>query len=110
MNWYLKAFKNYFNFSGRAQRTEFWWFFLFNNLICFGISFVANLLGDQFVTPLIYILIALLPSLALSVRRNHDAGYSGWWIFCPVFNFVLLFLKSVPEDNRWGPYTGDPQA
>lgn len=107
MNWYIKAIKNYATFSGRAKRREYWWFFLFSNLISFGISLIAGLFGDRYIMSIIYLLFIILPTLSLIVRRNHDAGYSGWWIFCPVFNFILMFFKSDPEDNRFGPYPAE---
>ncbi|AVF37224.1 DUF805 domain-containing protein [Rahnella sikkimica] len=110
MNWYIKALKNYATFSGRAKRREYWWFVLFNWLISMAIGLIAGLLGDPFIMIIIYTAFILVPSLALSVRRNHDAGYSGWWILCPFFNFFLMFFKSDPEDNRFGPYPAETQA
>ena len=110
MNWYLKALKNYANFSGRARRREYWWFVLFNILISIGVSIIAMMFGDEYLTSLLYSLFIFLPILSLAVRRNHDAGYSGWWVLCPVFNLILMFFQSDPEDNCFGPYPVEPQA
>jgi len=110
MNWYLKVLKNYCTFTGRAQRREYWWFVLFNSLISIGISIIAAIFGDHHVLSLLYALFVFLPGLAVAIRRNHDAGYSGWWILCPVFNLILMFFKSEPEDNRFGPYPVETQA
>lgn len=104
MNWYIKAIKNYSTFSGRAKRREYWWFTLFNGLISLGVTLFSLLFGDDWIISTIYSLFAFLPGLAVMVRRNHDAGYSGWWILCPIFNLILMFFKSDPEDNRFGPY------
>ncbi|MGA5657491.1 DUF805 domain-containing protein [Rahnella contaminans] len=107
MNWYIKALKNYSTFSGRARRREYWWFTLFNGLISMGVTLIALLFGDDGIISTLYSLFALLPGLAVMVRRNHDTGYSGWWILCPVFNLILMFFKSDPEDNRFGPYPAE---
>ncbi len=54
MNWYLKALKNYANFSGRARRREYWWFVLFNILISMGVSIIAKIFGDEYLLSLLY--------------------------------------------------------
>lgn len=97
-----KAFwKNYFNFTGRASRSEYWFVILWNVIIGavlgfgLGLSFVgvvasAVSFGDGFSASIvsmllfggllaIYSLVALIPILSLSVRRYHDTGLSGWW-------------------------------
>ncbi|MFO6299180.1 DUF805 domain-containing protein [Rahnella selenatireducens] len=107
MNWYIKAIKSYATFSGRAKRREYWWFAVFNALISVGITLITLLFGDEWIMYTLYSVFMFLPSLALVVRHNHDAGYSGWWILCPVFNFILMFFKSDPEDNRFGPHPAE---
>ena len=93
--------RKYVTFSGRATRSEFWWFYLFTVLVNLvatsqASSFVPNLLDGQDMTEnessyflnnffFLYLstitsLILLLPSLAVAVRRLHDVGRSGWWI------------------------------
>lgn len=67
------VFRNYVNFSGRAQRSEFWWFTLF--------SFIMQaLLNLAPVVGWIFGLAVLLPSLAVTARRLHDTGRSAWWL------------------------------
>ena len=66
-------FRNYVNFSGRAQRSEFWWFTLFSFI-------VQALLNLAPVVGWIFSLAVLLPSLAVTVRRLHDTGRSAWWL------------------------------
>ena len=48
-------------------------------------------------------LFVLVPSIAVAVRRMHDTGRSGWWLFVPLVNFTLLCRGSQPHDNRFGP-------
>jgi len=101
--------QHYFDTVGRARRREYWMFTLFFNLF-----YVAFLILDVMVfgpktvadfQPLasIFSLALLAPSLALSIRRMHDTGRSGWWILAPVFSLVFLFLDSDTNTNKWGP-------
>jgi uncharacterized membrane protein YhaH (DUF805 family) len=68
------VFSKYATFSGRARRSEFWYFFLFNLLV----SFVLNLIPHFTVVSGLWALAILIPSLAVMVRRLHDIGKSGW--------------------------------
>ena len=76
--------RKYVTFSGRATRSEFWWFRLFTVLVNFSASFVGKLIFmSTFIIFFLYLstiisLILLLPSLAVAVRRLHDVGRSGW--------------------------------
>jgi uncharacterized membrane protein YhaH (DUF805 family) len=86
MNWFLLALKKYATFSGRSQRSEYWYFFLFYILINIGLSFVDNLTGtldaDTGVGLLsgLFSLAVLIPSIAVSVRRLElAAAFLGRW-------------------------------
>ena len=74
------CFSKYAVFSGRAQRSEFWWFFLFS-VVSSAIANIVPVIGQ------IYWLVLLIPSLAVSARRLHDTGRSAWWL--------LLYLASI---------------
>jgi len=63
----------YATFSGRASRSEFWWFFLFQLLVSLVTSFLGDLING------LAALALLLPALAVGARRLHDIGKSGWW-------------------------------
>ena len=110
------GFRNYVTFSGRAPRSEFWFWVLFEVLV----SIVANILDVAIfpfsdVSPLNAIVsVALfLPSLAVSVRRLHDIDRTGWWVLISltVIGVVLLLiwncLRGTIGANRFGP---DPLA
>ena len=110
MNWYLKVLKKYAVFSGRAQRKEYWMFFLFNFIIAFVLGFVEGLAGGPGVLGSLYGLAVLIPGIAVSVRRLHDTNRSGWWLLISVVPFIggivlLIFMvgDSQPDDNRYGP-------
>ena len=106
---------HYATFSGRARRSEFWWFALFT----VGVYFVAGIL-DTAIGITFFSVIALLglivPGLAVSVRRLHDTDRSGWWYlisFVPFGGLVMLVfccLDSTPGENRFGPSPKLPKA
>ncbi|HEY9190101.1 MAG TPA: DUF805 domain-containing protein [Sulfurovum sp.] len=115
MNWYLKAFKEYATFSGRAQRAEYWYFVLFYIIGFMLMSFLDGMLGSFSMEAGIgllggiFLLVHMLPSIAVSVRRLHDIGRTGWWyllIIIPLIGPLVLFIFSVldsKEDNQYGP-------
>jgi len=117
MKWYLKAFRNYFKFKGRARRKEYWMFMLFNVVLASVaavldsalLGTVSKNLGFGLLSSL-YALVALMPELAVTVRRLHDVGKSGWWLFITLVPFigsiwllVLLASDGQPGENKYGP-------
>ena len=109
MNWYVKVLKQYVDFSGRAQRMEFWMFQLFNLLISIGLAIVDAILGLG-ILQMVYALAVLLPSIAVGARRLHDTNRSGWWLllaFIPVIGIIVLIVfwvqDSDPGSNAFGP-------
>ncbi|MFD4705063.1 DUF805 domain-containing protein [Gottfriedia sp. NPDC058432] len=109
MEWYLKVLKNYAVFSGRARRTEYWMFFLFNAIISIILSILQSIANIGEVLTIIYSILVFLPSLAVGARRLHDSGRSGWWLLLGLIPFIgtiilLIFfcLDSEEGDNRYG--------
>ena len=100
---------HYADFSGRARRSEYWWFALFNLLV----SLAAQLVDNSFNTaPLFELLVTLgllVPALAVGVRRLHDTGRSGWWLLIgliPLIGAIVLiiwFVSDSKPDNTYGP-------
>ena len=97
MYWYKKVvFENYANFNGRARRSEYWYFILFNILFTSAAKILDSLLGLEFgssdsgVLGTIYGLAVFIPSLAVSVRRLHEIGKSGWLLLI-AYSLVILF-------------------
>ena len=110
MNWYLEVFKKYTVVSGRARRKEYWMFVLFNIIIAIAIGFVEGLVGSPGIIGMIYCLAVLVPSVAVSVRRLHDTGRSGWWVlvaFVPLIGAIVLIVFMVldgqEDENEYGP-------
>jgi uncharacterized membrane protein YhaH (DUF805 family) len=110
MEWYLKVLKNYVGFQGRARRKEYWMFFLFNIIICLVLSLLQLILHIHPLLTELYSLAILLPSLAVSVRRLHDTGKSGWWILIgiiPIIGCIILLIfycsNGDENNNKYGP-------
>lgn len=111
LEWFQKGLRNYTNFSGRARRKEYWYFYLVQ-LVLTIIAMILDAVIFDSGTGLFYILVALglfLPSLAVTVRRLHDTSRSGWWILIgivPLIGAILLIIwlatDTKPEMNRWG--------
>ncbi|RZL68049.1 MAG: DUF805 domain-containing protein [Variovorax sp.] len=96
------CFAKYVDFSGRASRSEYWWFVL--------IYFVASIIGAVIHPYVQYIVILafFLPLLAAGTRRLHDIGKSGWFQLLgliPIVNLVLIYFyvqPSQPDSNIYG--------
>lgn len=102
MRWYFTALNKYAVFHGRARRREYWMFVLWNAIFGFLLSVLDVMLGtwnmeaDRGVISTLYSLAVLVPGIAVTVRRLHDIGKSGWkllWI--PA---VFLLATALPDD------------
>ncbi|MBO7190688.1 MAG: DUF805 domain-containing protein [Elusimicrobiaceae bacterium] len=96
--------KHYIDFSGRATRTQFWMFVLFEIVVAILLGIVLSFIGDiGAVIAKICGLALLLPSLGIGARRLRDGGFSPWWLlleFVPVVgNIVLLVMWLLPSKN-----------
>jgi len=116
LSWYLEALNKYAVFSRRARRKEFWMFFFINLLISVVLIAIDSLIGTF--SPQtgfgllqgLYSLAVLIPSIAVTVRRLHDTGRTGWWILIgliPIIGGIVLLifmvLDSQPGVNQYGP-------
>ncbi len=115
MNWYLEVLKKYAVFSGRARRKEYWYFVLFNTLISIVLGIIDGVTGS-FSTKAgmgllggIYTLSVIIPGIAVSVRRLHDTGRSGWWlliVLVPLIGAIVLLVfmvqNSQTDENQYG--------
>lgn len=113
MNYYSICLSKFADFSGRARRREYWTFALVNGLIALillilGLAFGEDSPASNIMVTIFY-LIMLVPNLSVSVRRLHDIGKSGWWLFIgfiPLIGSLLLLVWSLmdsePGENQYG--------
>jgi uncharacterized membrane protein YhaH (DUF805 family) len=96
MDWALLPLRRYAHFSGRARRLEYWMFVLLLVFVAillsvfdaaFGLAWNDRRAGG--ILSSIFVLGAVIPLLAASVRRLHDTGRAGWWVTVPIASFVL---------------------
>jgi uncharacterized membrane protein YhaH (DUF805 family) len=124
MDWFLVVVKErYAQFSGRARRSEYWYYYLFYVLILVGLAVVDGITGTfNAATGVgllsgVFGLAMLIPSLAVSVRRLHDTGRSGWWLLLallPLIGAIVLLVfmlqNSAPGGNQYGANPKDVAA
>ena len=104
-----RFFKNYSDFRGRANRSEYWYVILANLIVTWllGVFFPGK--NDVSFVSVVYSLVVLIPGLSLFVRRLHDIGRH--WTrmliaFVPLVGEIILIfdmLKDSDGDNAWGP-------
>ena len=114
MNYYLDCWKKYLVFEGRARRSEFWFFVLFNTLAAIFLRVVDAQIGAGGILVLLYVLAAICPTISVHVRRLHDTDHSGWWYWIPLVplvGLIILFVFMV-QDGTPGPNTfgNDPKG
>ena len=111
----VSVLTNWNNFSGRACRSEFWYFglavFLFSMIIGFieiatGIVDIES--AEMGIVSIIFSLLLFVPSLSVTARRLQDRGWSGWWqllyltIVGALVIIVLNILPAKEDENKWG--------
>jgi uncharacterized membrane protein YhaH (DUF805 family) len=109
MHWYQEALRKYADFSTRSRRMEYWMFLLVNLVIGTVLGAVGGMLGMRWIS-IVYSIFVFVPGLAVSVRRLHDSGRSGWWLLLvcvPILGWLVLLYFYVqegqPGDNEYGP-------
>ncbi|WP_203292496.1 DUF805 domain-containing protein [Maricaulis parjimensis] len=103
------GFSNYVNFQGRARRSEYWFWILFTFLLGVVAGIIDGIIGTYLLGGLAT-LATILPSIAMGVRRLHDTGRSGFWMFIaliPLVGAIVLIIFYVGDSesgsNKYGP-------
>jgi len=111
---FISGFTNWKNFSGRACRSEFWYFTLSVSLISFLLALIESAAGifseELGYGPFsaLFQIIVIIPSISITSRRLQDRGISGWWqlsYITVIGIFVILILLILPakeDENKWG--------
>ena len=119
-DWWKKVvIDNYFNFEGRARRSEYWYFTLVNLIIVLGIyaigaiGILAELEIILILTGIVmfaFAILLIIPSISVAIRRLHDTNKSGWWYLIgliPLGGIVLLVFYCTDGDYSTNEY-GEP--
>ena len=103
------GFANYVNFSGRACRSEYWYWVLFVIIGQFASGVIDSWIGGAFILEGIFFLATILPTVSVGVRRLHDLDRSAWWILLdlvPLVGWIILLIwfcfKGTDGQNRFG--------
>ena len=111
IEYYIQAFQKYGQFSGRATRAEYWWFYL----VTVAVTILASILDIALSIPsvslsTIYFLVSFIPTISIQIRRLHDVNKSAWYM---LLNFVIIIgwiwllvlniKDSTPGANKYGP-------
>ncbi len=109
IDFFLRAYRNYVNFEGRDTRQQYWMFYLFYIIAYIILSILDNIIGTGGVLGGIFALGTLLPGIAITTRRLHDIGKSGWWqllVLIPLVGAIVLIIflakKGMMGDNQFG--------
>lgn len=105
------CFNKYADFNGRSPRAEYWYFELFNVAVVMVLAVLGAIIGKLFMyVYYAYVLAILVPSIAVSIRRMHDIGRSGWWVLISLVPFIgsiwYIVLAALPSQlgpNQYGP-------
>jgi uncharacterized membrane protein YhaH (DUF805 family) len=113
------CFRQYVGFTGRARRSEYWWFVLFGVLVSIVTGLLDVMLGTMNddtnvgVIGTIASLALILPSLAVAIRRLHDTSRTGWWILIgliPIVGWIILIVFYVQDSHPDNEYGRSPKA
>ena len=138
MNWYIKAWKNYAVFNGRATRSEFWYFVLIHVVVILILRVIDHAIWGSYsvfelfrhtddlyssesllrlilaISILTTIYFIFVPYLAVAVRRLHDTNHSGWWVLMkiiPIVGWIVIFIFLVSDGTPGDNRFGsDPKA
>ncbi len=119
LEWATRPLKKYADFSGRAPRAEYWWFYLLIIIAYVVATIIDSLVGVAAFGPYGIVLLIVMaglivPSIAAGVRRLHDTDRSGWWLLIgliPLIGAIVLLVFFVTQGTQ-GPnkYGDDPYA
>lgn len=127
LRWFSYCLRNCFDISGRASRSEYWSFTLINLAVTAVLALVFGYpntdfsstqtatgtvsylsIGESGTPFVVYSLMMIVPSVAVTCRRLHDRDHTGWWVFwgvlLPVLNLVILFFCLLPSEERENRY------
>ena len=110
IDWFMKAFRSYAKFSGRARRKEYWYFSLISSIF-YVVALIIDfsIFGHESYAYYLMCLVFIIPSISAAVRRLHDTGRSGWMCLLsliPLVGLIIIYFlasDTKQETNQWGP-------
>lgn len=105
IEWAQIPLQKYADFTGRASRPEYWWFYLATIIVYVVLSIITSLLGGGTILRLVSLAINLglvVPVIAAGIRRLHDTDRSGWWLLVPFANLYFLASEGSDGENQYG--------
>lgn len=103
--WKLVVLERYAKFDGRANRAEYWWYFLANLIVAVVLQLLGNVSSIFSIVYLLYALAVFIPGLAVAIRRLHDTDKSGWFVLLaliPCVGVIILLVFFASEGTK-GP-------
>ena len=100
IDWAKRPIENYADFSGRAPRAEYWWYTLGLVVVYLVLSIVesivglSGMLGGYGLLTLLLMLATIVPGIAVTARRLHDTGRSGWWMLIAIVPYLLVAVMA----------------
>ncbi len=108
MDYFIDALKKYAEFCGRTSRKAYWMYYLFYVLF-YMVAGVLDAFGGAGLFISLYTLAMLIPGIAITTRRLHDTGRTGWWqlvYLVPLVGWLIMLVFLVQgssPDNEYGP-------
>lgn len=112
MEYFINGLNKYADFTGRAQRKEYWMFILFYMIFYLVLVALDTVLDTVFLSGL-FSLALLVPNISIAARRLHDTGRSGWWQLIgliPLIGFIILIVFLVQDSHDDNEYGSNPKA
>lgn len=91
-----EGLNKYADFSGRATRAKYWWFYGFYIVAVVFASVLDGFFGTTWLYAVTWISL-IVPLMSAGARRMHDVGKSGWFQLVPIYNLYLFLQPSKPE-------------
>jgi uncharacterized membrane protein YhaH (DUF805 family) len=105
LEWAVRPIRKYADFTGRAPRAEYWWFYLATVVVQIPLSMIDEMLGEWSPFSGLFSLAILLPWLAVSVRRLHDIDRTGWWLAAFFLPLVVVGVWAAVAVGAYLPGT-----
>ena len=91
----INTLGRYFDYKGKATRSEFWLFVLFTWITAFGVGLLDGLIPGDYLGS-IWNLFLFTPTITCAIRRMHDVYHRGWYLLIPIYKIIMLIFPSSP--------------